>query len=183
MNLSRVPAVVVALILVVILFLATAYLRGEREAFGVSVPNALGAALTLTFVALGWAVQLGISVRQNTYKILLESRLSDVYQRQVRLVESKWPVGGDIITSDDLKSGLHLEEVAAQRYILNYLEIMAIGASTGDFHEATLRSFMRGMLIRAVGRSRVLIDHDKQVQPAAYFHLLRLHEKWSEGSS
>ncbi|MTD34002.1 DUF4760 domain-containing protein [Paludibacterium denitrificans] len=113
--------------------------------------------LTAAYAAVaGWItssmVTIRNSIKQHTINTLLQTRLSAKYMENVEMLNKCFMTASgktrkmslELIASEDTNDK---EKVAAVRYILNYLEFIAIGIKNGDLDEMLMKSSLRSILI------------------------------------
>lgn len=119
--------------------------------------------------------------QQDTHKILLDTRLSEYFQEQVRIRRLKLSpkkVNPDAM----LKKYLDIEsnESAAIQYLLNYYEFLSVGILSGNLDEGTLRDSIRQILCGLVFDMREVIHHLRvdEGRPRAYENLVKVYFNW-----
>ena len=136
----------------------------------------------------GWIVSSIVtirnSVKQHTVNTLLQSRLSAVYMENTANVNTYFfESNGEIRPikesdlADDEESRKH---IAAARYMLNYMEFVAVGIRQGDLNERLLRSSLRTILINVHDFSKVFIDQRRMKNSRIFENFLWLHDRWSK---
>lgn len=122
--------------------------------------------------------------RQDTLKILLESRLSEYHMKNIEsarryLDQEEEPVSGEKFESD-LDNGD--KGALATRAILNYYDFISAGILLKNLNEEMLHKTIRGMLCRVVFDASLIIRHirvDKKRQKS-YENLVTIYDKWAE---
>lgn len=118
------------------------------------------------FAIAGWVcsslVTLRNSIKQHTFNIFIQSRLSSPYAEVIRRVNSKY------FSLDSIDGPLNLAELLQPEssqllhdigMVLNYFEFMAIGVRYGDLDEFILKQIMRSIVTGFVTKVNPYIDH------------------------
>lgn len=147
---------------------------------------------------IGWIVTswtaIRNSVKQHTVNTLLQSRLSATYMdhgmklnRAFERFQKDYPLATRKPT-DDPTTGMTDDEFASLRYVLNYLEYVAIGIAHGDLHGPMLKSSLRSVLISTTYYSRFYLERKvvgsagAEGNPALYCNLRHLYYVWRNDS-
>ena len=88
----------------------------------------------------GWMIQARIAIRnsrkQHTMNVLLQTRMSSEFNKNVAVIERNFPKGANISFK---KANRTQEILAAVRYVLNYYEFIAVGLWHRDLDERLMR--------------------------------------------
>ena len=142
-----------------------------------------GAAMT---AMLGWGVSalvtISNSVKQHSINTLLQSRLSATYMCYADLVNTTFnsfakTYGYDATKWDGTDPVAEMDREAL-RYVLNYMEFIAIGVRHGDLNRTMMRSSLGSILKNTVIFSRSYIESSLVNQPRAFCNLLWLFNEW-----
>jgi hypothetical protein len=110
----------------------------------------------------GWLISSIVairnSIRQHSVNILLQSRLSQTYVERASLVHARYfhPMGIRCLTEDEMQSNAPEAQLPALRYVLSYLEFIAVGIRYGDLDEKLMRRTLRGLVCNLYEASAVL---------------------------
>lgn len=139
----------------------------------------------------GWItsaiVTMRNSIRQHTITTLLNSRLSETYMSQTRLVNARYftPSGAIYrLGEDEARSGAPEAQIPALRYLLNYFEFIAVGIRYGDLDETLMKQTFRGILCGVYEAAEPLIRQrrttppGRKAAPRTFEHLHWLYERW-----
>jgi len=111
----------------------------------------------------GWLISSIVavrnSIRQHTMNILLQSRLSQTYVDRATLVHERYfhPLGIRHLTEEELHTNAPEAQLPALRYILSYLEFIAVGIRYGDLNEKLMRRTLRGLACSLYEASGALV--------------------------
>lgn len=143
--------------------------------------------ITLASALTGWIITAMVTVRnsikQHTINALLQSRLSATYMAHADVVNRNF-LAPDGSLMPLLPSELEAQSDATQaklnslRYILNYIEFIAVGIRYGDLHESLLKSSLRGIVLNAFRFSEAYIKHSQKANMKAYENLVWLRNRW-----
>lgn len=123
---------------------------------------------------------------QDTQKILLNTRLSDQFQKQREIIDLHFPPGNtdstkalSIYTTTNL-SKEDAEIKNAIVFFLNHYEFLAMGILEGHLDEATLRKSLRGIVCGWVFDMREVIHHIRVVEgkELAFENLVKVYFMW-----
>lgn len=187
------PSKVLGLLLCVELFLAGGVLYWAYcgALFGVALPRLVDTAwvgLAGGAVALaGWIVTALVNIRnsikQHTVNALLQSRLSAVYMGYVERINGYFFASdGTIIplVEEDFSTEEGRKKVEAARYILNYMEFLAVGIRHGDFHEGLLKRSLRTIVINIHSFAELFITRHRKGNPRVYANFMWLYGRWKK---
>lgn len=117
-------------------------------------------------------VSINNSVKQHTIKLLLESRLSEIYMQHAAVINSTFlsPAGIICVTEEEVRNGFRRESIS---YILNYLEFLAVGIKNGELDERLMRKTLRGMVCNVYEALELYVAvRQKGTGPRRFFGLL-----------
>lgn len=108
----------------------------------------LGVAAAMCGWLISSMVAIRNSIRQHTVTILLQSRLSQTYVDRASRVYERYfhPYGMRYLTEEEVRSNAPEAELVALRYVLSYLEFIAIGIRYGDLDEKLMRRTLRDLV-------------------------------------
>lgn len=187
------PSKVLGLLLCIELILAgcVLYWAYRGALFGVALPQLADTAwvgLAGGAVALaGWIVTALVNIRnsikQHTVNVLLQSRLSTVYMGYAERINSYFfEADGTIIplVEQDFTTEEGRKKVEAARYILNYMEFLAVGIRHGDFHEGLLKRSLRTIVINIHSFAELFITRHRKGNPRVYANFMWLYGRWQK---
>jgi len=148
--------------------------------------------VVLLSTGLGWVInhqheQIKHRVG-HTYKVLLDSRLSEAFQKRYTDMVMIYPTGKSLIKAD-VNAYIHNNSLDDDKnkaligasYILDFYEFIASGIESedldGDFLYQNARGFVCGMYCKC---SHLIISVRKRGQPKAWIQLEELVKKWDE---
>lgn len=150
--------------------------------------NVILVLLGILAAVLGWLFtyrgQALTATRSHTIQTLIESRLSEVYQRQVEYAT-------EIYTTYKKDNGVayNLEYSEfhsldpkyknAIFYLLNYLEFVAVGIRFGDLDENQMKNMMKSIISANFNFFNEIIKNKQQSSPTIYEHLTALNKRWN----
>jgi len=116
----------------------------------------------------GWVISSIVavrnSIRQHTMNILLQSRLSQTYVDRAALVHARYfhPLGIRYLTEEEVHTTAPEAQLAALRYVLSYLEFIAVGIRYGDLDEKLMRRTLRDLVCSLYEISGALLTVGRQ---------------------
>ncbi|WP_417668284.1 DUF4760 domain-containing protein [Pseudoalteromonas tetraodonis] len=156
-------------------------------------------------IVIGWFVHshnnLNSERKQHTVNVLNSSRMSSVYQENLRLATDKfnnphklikeadvdifykWKSGElkvDFESDSDKKNAETIRSIQGVIYLLNFYEFVAAGIDSGDLDEEYLYSTVAGIAINLVAYSKKLIDKYQTEDKLTWQYIVRLSSKWLE---
>ena len=133
--------------------------------------------VSLSFVSFGWYVTLYVASRSNALSLMFESRLSDVYQSQLRLFSDAVP-DGTKVTMEQLNKDDDLFH--SVRYLLNYMELISVGIRYGNIAEKTVKEWMAAIFKSLYYRTTLFIAHERERldSPKIFEHFEHFAKKW-----
>jgi hypothetical protein len=151
-------------------------------------PTAIVAYAAAWAALTGWMIQALIAVRnsrkQHTMSVLLQTRMSAEFNKNVAIIEKTFPEGSVISYS---KANRNKQTLSAVRYVLNYYEFIAVGLRHRDLDETLMRdcicSQMCRFLLRADDVIRKVRDENEfgvaSAEKRRIFRTLRsLQKRW-----
>lgn len=191
-------AITSASVLAGVLLLAFALFYGDWTQFFKDTDSEFKSSLPYIYVAIiGIAVTVATIVatvlasqrnrlKQDTIKILFESRLSDYYQSLLEKTKEHFPVGETACPDkfENLMNSKKPEDVVAADaaiQILNYHEFIAAGIREGNLDEGMLKKTIRRILCCLVFEMRDVIMYFRRDQGEKCFeHLISIYWQWVE---
>tara|TARA_Y100000588_G_C14173160_1_gene890115 strand:- start:156 stop:1025 length:870 start_codon:yes stop_codon:yes gene_type:complete len=158
-------------------------------------------------IVIGWFVHshnnLNSERKQHTVNVLNSSRMSSVYQENLRLATDRYNNPHKLIKDEDVelfykwKSGEQeidfssnephhknnaeiIRAIQGVIYLLNFYEFVAAGIDSGDLDEEYLYSTVAGIAINLVAYSKKLIDKYQTEDKLTWQYIVRLSSKWSD---
>lgn len=186
------------MIILVIVFIETVYWHLSLRNFGFSgfylnplgtdASNTILVLLGVLAAVLGWLFayrgQALTATRNHTMQTLMESRLSEVYTRQVETATEVYTsykkTKGDsycleysefIQLKDKYKNSIF--------YLLNYLEFVSVGIRCGDLDEIQMKNMMKSIISANYNFFEDIIKQKQLVRPTVYEHLTCLYKRWN----
>lgn len=154
----------------------------------VNTSNTILVLLGTVAAVLGWLFTCRSeslnATRTHSIQTLMESRLSEVYIKQVEcateiFIRFKKKYGENYNLSVKDFSGLNATEKNSIHYLLNYMEFVAVGIRFGDLDENLMKNMMKS-IIRTNYTFFENIIKDKQIKaPSVYEHLTTLNKRWN----
>lgn len=124
------------------------------------------------------------STKANTMQILMESRFSDEYARNLkvttRLFTHQRSINGDncsLILEDYAK--LKPKQLDAVHYMLNYFEFIAVGIRCGDLDELFMKQSLRSIILTNYKFYKLIIEERQKKVPSALENLVALSKRWT----
>lgn len=130
--------------------------------------------------------------KQHTITVLLDSRLSEEFQKINTARKFIFPPGETISwdSYNKARDSLYLDNeiLSCERRgadalvaLLNHYEFLAVGISEGDLDAAMLKKSLRGIMCRLVSDSRnVIAGFHRKGHKKAYQHLIPLYAEWRD---
>lgn len=166
---------------------------------GVRVPEIDGVKHPITLETQNWLFLIGVysalvgwiissmvtirnSIKQHTINTLLQTRLSVEYMKHASLINEKYLKGPQLartMTMFEWNKAEHKEGLASLRYVLNYLEFIAVGIRHGDLDESLMKNTIRGIVVSFADLANGYIVHSREGNALCYEHLTALCRRWS----
>ena len=165
------------------------YFNAPEEVFFGTLPyiyvGVIAILATVISILVSSAVSRQNQRRQNTVKILLESRLSHNYGVLGELDRSYFSKIDDgtaktyrTYRTDLGGSGKKREGAKAVLQMLNYFEFLSAGILYRNFDETMMEKSIRGILCLRVYNMRYIIQEIRKKRPKSYEHLVALYWLW-----
>ncbi|MBB3178746.1 DUF4760 domain-containing protein [Variovorax sp. Sphag1AA] len=112
---------------------------------------------------VGWIISSMVAIRngirQHTINILLQSRLSQTYMEQAMIVHMRYfhRHGMRYLTEEEIETDSPDARLPSLRYVLSYLEFIAVGIRYGDLDEKLMRRTLRDVVCSLYEASGALI--------------------------
>ena len=172
----RSPSPLLFLLLVIVLASLVLFVRAQVKGslLGIEMPQfhldqrewviLLGVFGAITGWVISSIVAVRNSIRQHTMNILLQSRLSQTYVDRATLVYERYfhPLGMRHLTEEEVHTNAPEAQLPALRYILSYLEFIAVGIRYGDLNEKLMRRTLRGLVCSLYEASHALLTAGRQ---------------------
>lgn len=151
---------------------------------GQSVGIIIGAAA----VIIGWIfttrAQTIDSTKANTMKILMESRFSDEYARNLKITtklftEQRKQNGDNCCLSTNNFEKLQDHQLNSINYMLNYFEFIAVGIRCGDLDEQFMKQTLKTIILTNFRFYKLIIEEKQKKVPSALENLTSLTNRWS----
>jgi hypothetical protein len=151
---------------------------------GQTVGIIIGAAAAI----IGWLfttrAQAINSTKANTMKILMESRFSDEYARNLKtttklFMEQRKLTGDNCCLSTQDFEKLKDYQLNSINYMLNYFEFIAVGIRCGDLDEQFMRQTLRTIILTNFKFYKLIIEEKQKKVPSALENLTSLSNRWS----
>lgn len=148
----------------------------------------LGVLIGAAAVIIGWLfttrAQTLNSTKANTMKILMESRFSDEYSRNLKrttaIFTSQRTKQGDTCSlSVEVFSKLSPAETDSINYMLNYFEFISVGIRFGDLDEQLIKQSLRTIILTNFKFYKLIIEDKQKKVPSALENLAALVNRWS----
>lgn len=173
----------------------------EKDKNSTSINTTSLAIYASAIVALvGWLITASIarinSVKQHTFNILLQGRLSNVFRCYKKKLISSYPSHPNrtIIPNTDIEKlqqgtleSNKVEAIEALQYFLDYYEFIAAGIRHNDLDKALMKSCQRAIVCEVYEKGRNYIKYVREEDdfgnakyPKYYEHLIKLYSKWKE---
>lgn len=168
----RSPSPVLFVLLAIVLTTLALFVRSQVKGslFGIQMPQfyldprewiiLLGVFAGIAGWLISSIVAVRNSIRQHTMNILLQSRLSQTYVERATLVYARYfhPQGMRYLTEEEVRTNAPEAQLPALRYILSYLEFIAVGIRYGDLDEKLMRRTLRGLVCSLYEASGALLE-------------------------
>lgn len=150
--------------------------------------NVILVLLGVLAAVLGWLFtyrgQALTTTRNHTMQTLMESRLSEVYTKQVEVATEvftkyKTEKGEQYNLEYSVFLTLETKHKNAIFYLLNYLEFVSVGIRCGDLDENQMKNMMKSIISNNFKFFREIIEKKQQTQPTVYEHLTLLNKRWN----
>lgn len=148
----------------------------------------LGVLIGAAAVIIGWLFtarsQSIDSTKANTMKILMDSRFSDEYSKNLSITtklytEERKEQGDNCCLSIEKFSGLNDDQLNSINYMLNYFEFIAVGIRCGDLDEQFMRQSLRTIILVNFKFYKLIIEEKQKKVPSALENLVSLVNRWS----
>lgn len=172
----RSPSPVLYVLLAVVLMSLVLFVRSQVQGslLGIEMPQfnldqrewiiLLGVFGAITGWVISSIVAVRNSIRQHTMNILLQSRLSQTYVDRASLVHARYfhPLGIRYLTEEEVHTSAPEAQLPALRYVLSYLEFIAVGIRFGDLDEKLMRRTLRDLVCSLYEISGALLKVSRQ---------------------
>lgn len=123
------------------------------------------------------------STKANTMKILMESRLSDEYSRNLKITTAIFTAqrqsnGDNCNLSLVDYQALNADQLDAVHYMLNYFEFIAVGIRCGDLDELYMRQTLRSIILTNYKFYKLIIEERQKRTPSSFENLVTLCNRW-----
>ena len=187
-----------AMIFLTVLFLEIVYWNISLRhysfmSFGLSTgtrdtSNTILVLLGILAAVIGWIFQTRgqslNSTRTHSIQTLMESRLSEIYIKQVEKATEIYntfkTTNGETynLQWNDFK-GLNQDSVNAIYYLLNYLEFVSVGVRFNDLDEKLMKNMMKSIMQNNFTFFEEIIKEKQKTKPSVFEHLTALNHRWS----
>ena len=123
--------------------------------------------------------------RQNTVRILLESRVSQNYSTLTKIGRNYFSSIDDGTVKTYRRYKAHLKSSGSKRngaeavmQMLNYFEFLSAGILYNNFDETMMEKSVRGILCLRVYQMRFIIQEVRKQRPKSYEHLVAVYWRW-----
>ena len=153
-------------------------------------PTATGVIIGAGAAIIGWLfttrAQCINSNKSHAFQILMESRFSDEYSRNLVLTTKLYK---DTKTTDNAKfpvltwekyENLEYNYQDSINYMLNFFEFIAVGIRCGDLDEKLLNSSLKGIINTNYEFYKIIIETKQKDQPLALSNLVLLVHRWKK---
>jgi hypothetical protein len=123
------------------------------------------------------------STKANTMKILMESRLSDEYSRNLKITTKIFTAqrqsnGDNCNLSVVDYQALNADQLDSVHYMLNYFEFIAVGIRCGDLDELYMRQTLRSIILTNYKFYKLIIEERQKRTPSSFENLVTLANRW-----
>lgn len=156
----------------------------ENDATATGVIIGAGAAI------IGWLfttrAQCINSNKSHAFQILMESRFSDEYSKNLVLTTKLYKDTKiaentrDPVLTWEKYENLDYAEQDSINYMLNFFEFIAVGIRCGDLDEKLLHSSLKGIINTNYEFYRIIIETKQKDHPLALSNLAQLVERWKK---
>lgn len=156
------------------------------ESFKNSSPS-IGIIIGAAAAIIGWLfttrAQAINSTKANTMKILMESRFSDEYARNLKITshlfnEISKSKPGACLSVEDFHN-LTPQQLHSLNYMLNYFEFIAVGIRCGDLDEQLIKQSLRTIVLTNYKFYKLIIEDKQKKVSSAMENLVALAKRWS----
>lgn len=148
----------------------------------------VGVLIGAAAVIIGWLfttrAQAIDSTKANTMKILMESRFSDEYSRNLKATTKIFTVqrtiqGDNCCLPVNVFSSSTPDEIDSINYMLNYFEFIAVGIRCGDLDEQLIRQSLRTIILTNYKFYKLIIEDKQKKTSSALENLTCLAKRWA----
>lgn len=116
--------------------------------------------------------------RQNIVNVIMQSRLSEAFNRRLETYVSRFP-RETIILENDLTNPECSDAIEAALYVLNYHEFICAAILRGELNERLCRDFFEGIYRGLHKKTRFLVANRRVESKAAFQHFYKIAKRWS----
>lgn len=149
--------------------------------------QSIGILIGAAAAVIGWLfttrAQAIDSTKANTMNILMESRFSDEYARNLKattaIFTSQRNLNGDNCTlSVQNYAALSPSQLDSIHYMLNYFEFIAVGIRCGDLDEVFMKKSLRSIILTNYHFYKAIIEERQKKVASALENFVALAERW-----
>lgn len=149
-------------------------------------------------LGLGWLIQFSLTAkadrRKHTIRVLLDSRMSGEFQKQVSNYQDFYRPN-DVIKPEDVKWFYGLDSlkktnnaeikkkyaaIYANSYLINFYEFLAVGIRCQDLDEGVLKAVLQDIAINLHGRSIHVIAYWRDQKARYLSEFVDLVNRWKD---
>lgn len=161
-------------------FLGFSGLKESGQTVGIIIGSAV-AIIGWLFTTRAQAIN---STKANTMKILMESRFSDEYAKNLKITtkiftDKRKLNGANCCLSVSDFENLKDYQLNSINYMLNYFEFISVGIRCGDLDEQFMRQTLRTIILTNFKFYKLIIEEKQKQVPSALENLTLLSNRWS----
>lgn len=137
----------------------------------------LSMSMSCAFVAFGWWISLQLAQRQNTVAVIMQSRLSEAFNKRLEIYVRTFP-NALVIAREHVSNEQYAEAIDAVKYVLNYHEFICSAMARGEISERLCRAFFGFIYPSLYIKAKHVIDACRESNGSAFAELEHYAIKW-----